>query len=136
MQYFLKSNTNNSQNVHSRRVLWSRKGEVLCLPSRPRDTMWHIEWQQLRGGIENGMSICGYDTWHLLYCSSLKIKNTSPHNKNLLIYDSPNHLIYHSCVTLDNLNYFCTDIFLHIIRHWDTIITVQLHLHSSVHCLK
>ena len=48
----------------------------------------------------------------------------------------PHHLINHAGIALDDLNDLIGDIFVYIIRHRDTKITVLIHLHRHLHRLK
>ena len=48
----------------------------------------------------------------------------------------PHHLINHTGIALDDLNDLIGDIFVQVIRHRDTKITVLIHLHRHLHRLK
>ena len=49
---------------------------------------------------------------------------------------APYHLIDHTGVALDDLDDLIGHVLIHIIRHRNAQITVLVHLHSHVHCLK
>lgn len=48
----------------------------------------------------------------------------------------PNHFIHDSSVALDKLNHFGRHIFIRIIWHRDTIVTINVHLHGCIYGLE
>ena len=49
---------------------------------------------------------------------------------------SPDHLIHDSDVGLDDLHHLCRDVFFDVVRNRDAIVTILVHGHGSVYCLK
>ena len=48
----------------------------------------------------------------------------------------PHHLIHNTRITLNDLNYPCADILLHIIRHRNPIIPIHIHRNRGIHRLQ
>lgn len=66
------------------------------------------------------------------------VKQTIPFFITILLYESfsPNHLVDNACVALDNFHHFRANIFLNIIGHGDSIIRMNIHIHSRCYCLE
>lgn len=52
------------------------------------------------------------------------------------LFFSPHHLIDHAGITLDDLDHLVRNVLIHIIRHWNAVIAVSIHFHSSIHRLQ
>ena len=49
---------------------------------------------------------------------------------------SPHHLVHYPCIALNQLHNLRTHILFHVVRHRNSIISVQVHLHCGIHCLQ
>ena len=54
----------------------------------------------------------------------------------LFLLFSPDHLINHTCVALDNLHNLSRYILIYIIRHRQSVIAIKVHLHCCVYSLQ
>ena len=54
----------------------------------------------------------------------------------ILYFFSPHHLINYTGVALDNLHNLRRYVLIHIIRHRQTVIAVEIHLHRRIHSLQ
>ena len=49
---------------------------------------------------------------------------------------APHHFVHNTGVGLDDLNHLGRYVFLHIIGNGDSVIAIQIHLHSGIHRLQ
>lgn len=54
----------------------------------------------------------------------------------LFLLFSPDHLIHHTCVALDNLHNLSRYVLIYIIRHRLSVIAIKVHLHRCVYSLQ
>ena len=54
----------------------------------------------------------------------------------LFLLFSPDHLIHHTCVALDNLHNLSRYVLIYIIRHRQSVIAIKVHLHRCVYSLQ
>ena len=79
--------------------------------------------EKVKAGVNNFLQIITLLTLVLIYLQ-------------LFLKLPPHHLVDDAHIALDNLHYLGAYVFVHIVRHRDSMLTVLAEPNSSIYCLK